>query len=104
MLSLAMIYGLGWLAESLGFRIPMIGLVSHLIYALILAPVLMIPLSKINRRLLDSRKGRGRDIEAEERHENLEAGIISLRPIQPKTYISQLRGEKLPMHHPPFGR
>jgi hypothetical protein len=47
---------------------------------MISAPLLLIPLSKLNRYLLDWRKAGGRDIEDEERYEIEGSDIISLRP------------------------
>lgn len=61
-----------------GISIPL-GL-SPLFVGFVLFPVLMVPLTLLNKRLLAWRKVRGRDIEEEEKYENEEAGIISLRP------------------------
>lgn len=43
------------------------------------AGVITLILTPVNRRILDWRKTRGRDIEAEERHES-DHGMISLTP------------------------
>jgi hypothetical protein len=51
---------------------------SPLLAGLVLAPVLMVPLTLVNKYLLAWRKARGRDIEDEERYEH--DGVISLRP------------------------
>ena len=47
---------------------------------LVLAPLLMIPLNRLNKRLLAWHKARGRDIEEEERYEIEEVDMVSLRP------------------------
>jgi hypothetical protein len=51
---------------------------SPLFAGLVLAPVLLVPLTFVNKYLLAWRKTRGRDIEDEERYEH--DGVISLRP------------------------
>lgn len=61
-----------------GVGIPL-GLSPFLVF-LVLMPLLMIPMTLLNKRLLAWRKARGRDIEEEEKFENEDAGIISLRP------------------------
>ena len=58
-------------------RIPF-GLSPFLIFW-VLGPLLMIPLTALNGKLLAWRKQRGRDIEEEERHENDGTDFISLR-------------------------
>lgn len=63
-----------------GVRFPF-GL-SGMFAVVLLAPVLMLPLTIINKRLLAWRKARGRDIEEEEKYEDDASGIISLRPRQ----------------------
>jgi hypothetical protein len=83
-LSLAMVYLLTWLAGSVGIRLPFVGPVSAITAALIIVPLLLIPMTALNAYILKWRKARGRDIEAEERHEFDEADIISLRPRQPE--------------------
>jgi hypothetical protein len=80
LLSFVIVYGLNFLARSNGFWVPFSGIVSHLVASLILAPILLIPLARLNRPLLAWRKERGRDIEEEEKHEIVESDIISLRP------------------------
>lgn len=61
-----------------GVSVPL-GLLPFLVF-LVLVPLLMIPMTLLNQRLLTWRKARGRDIEEEEKFENEDAGIISLRP------------------------
>jgi hypothetical protein len=80
LLSLVIVYGLSFFAVSNGLWVPFDGLVTHLVASLALAPLLLIPLARLNRLLLAWRKQRGRDIEEEEKHEILESDIISLRP------------------------
>jgi hypothetical protein len=87
-LALAIVVGLKWLASSQGIHLPMIGLVSPLIASFIFVPLLLIPLTAINQRILAWRKTHGRDIEAEEKHEFGDADIISLRPRQPHEHSS----------------
>lgn len=77
LVSVAIVYGLTFFARSLGIRVPLPGLISYLVAALILSPLLLALFTRLNRPILDWRKGRGRDIEAEEEHE--EADIISLK-------------------------
>lgn len=48
-----------------------------LISGAVLTPVVLLVLTPLNRRLLEWRKARGRDIEEEERYEN-PGGMISL--------------------------
>ena len=79
-LSFVIVYGLNYLAGLYGVRVPFMGLVSHIVASLVLAPILLILLVRLNRPLLAWRKRRGRDIEEEEKHEILESDIISLRP------------------------
>lgn len=79
-LSFVMVYGLTILARTNGFRVPFSGVISYMVAALILAPVLLIPLARLNQPLLAWRKGRGRDIEEEEKHEIAESNIICLWP------------------------
>lgn len=59
---------------------PVSWVMSGLFVFLVIVPLLMIPMTLLNKRLLAWRKVRGRDIEDEERYENEDAGIISLRP------------------------
>ena len=80
LLSLVIVYSINLLARSNGLWVPFGGFVSDLVASLILAPILMVPLARMNRPLLAWRKKRGRDIEEEEKHEIEEADIISLRP------------------------
>jgi len=74
-----------FLAWAIAFALPVAGVriplgLSPLFAGLVLAPVLLVPLTIINKRLLAWRKTRGRDIEDEERYEDEATGIISLRP------------------------
>ena len=78
-LSFVIWYGLNYLAGSYGIRVPFMGFVSHVVASLVLAPILLIPLARLNRPLLAWRKARGRNIEEEEKHEIVESDIISLR-------------------------
>src|ERR1700745_744449 len=70
------------LARSQGIRLPLVGIVPPLIATFIIAPLLLIPLTALNQYILVWRKKHGRDIEAEEKHEFSESGIISLKPRQ----------------------
>jgi len=49
----------------------------------LILPLLLFSLAFLNQYLLSRRKELGRDIEEEEKYENLEADIISLRPRKP---------------------
>jgi len=71
-------YAIVFAASFAGLSLPL-GL-SPLFAGLFLTPVLAVLLTPVNKRLLAWRKGRGRDIEEEERHEDEGSGIISLRP------------------------
>ena len=73
-LAIAVILGL----RIVGLSIPF-GL-SPLVVGFVLVPILMVPLTFLNKPLLAWRKQRGRDIEDEERYEDDASGIISLRP------------------------
>ncbi|MFS8086079.1 MAG: hypothetical protein ACMG6H_10650 [Acidobacteriota bacterium] len=64
---------------------------------LVLVPLLMIPLTLLNQRLLAWRKARGRDIEDEERYEIGEAEIISLRPRVKNPSAPGDQGQYLPI-------
>jgi hypothetical protein len=88
---MAIVFLLRWLAASQGIRLPFIGYVSPLIASFIIVPILLVPLTALNQYVLKWRKTKGRDIEAEERHEFDEADIISLRPQQPHEYSSTYR-------------
>ena len=75
----------GLLAFALVFALKFIGIsipfgLSPLFAGFVLFPLLMVPLTLLNKSLLAWRKVRGRDIEEEERYEHEETGIISLRP------------------------
>lgn len=62
------------------FGVPVpLGLAPLLVY-LAVVPLLMVPMTLLNKRLLAWRKSRGRDIEDEEKYEIGETGFISLRP------------------------
>ena len=90
-LSLLLVISLKSLASSQGIHLPFVGFVSPLIASFILVPLLLIPLTAINARILAWRKARGRDIEVEEKHEFDDADIISLRPRQPHEHSSTYR-------------
>jgi hypothetical protein len=90
-LALVIVVALKELASSQGVRLPLVGFVSPLIASFILVPLLLIPLTAINQRILAWRKAHGRDIEAEEKHEFDDADIISLRPRQPHEHSSTYR-------------
>jgi len=90
-LALVIVFGLRELASSQGIYLPLVGFVSPVIAAFILVPLLLIPLTAINQRILAWRKAHGRDIEAEEKHEFDDADIISLRPRQPHEHSSTYR-------------
>jgi len=90
-LSLLLVISLKSLASSQGIHLPLLGFVSPLIASFILVPLLLIPLTAINARILAWRKARGRDIEVEEKHEFDDADIISLRPRQPHEHSSTYR-------------
>jgi hypothetical protein len=90
-LSLVIVVALKWLASSQGIHLPFVGFVSPVIASFIIVPLLIIPLTAINQRILAWRKLQGRDIETEEKHEFEEADIISLRPRQPHEHSSTYR-------------
>jgi hypothetical protein len=90
-LAVVTIYLLKWLAASSGIRLPLVGYVTPIMAAVIIVPLLIIPMTALNSYLLKWRKDHGRDIEAEERHEFDDAGIISLRPRQPHEHSSTYR-------------
>ena len=73
-LALAILIAMKFLGLSVG-----LGLAPFAVY-LVLVPLLMAPMTLLNKRLLTWRKGRGRDIGKEEEYEIGETGIISLRP------------------------
>ena len=70
----AIVFGLSFAGVRIPFHL------SPLFAGLALAPVLLVPLSSLNKYLLAWRKARGRDIEEEEKYEDDATGIISLRP------------------------
>jgi len=86
--AVATVYLLRWFASSMGIRLPLVGFVSPIIAAMIIVPLVLIPMTALNAYILKWRKDRGRDIEAEEKHEFDDAGIISLRPRQPHEHTS----------------
>jgi len=90
-LALTIVWALEYLARAEGIRLPFVGFVSPLIASFIIVPLLLIPLTGVNQYILSWRKKRGRDIEAEEKHEFDEADIISLRPRQPYEHSSTYR-------------
>jgi hypothetical protein len=73
-LALTIVLAMGFLRVKTPHNIPF-----YVIY-LVAMPVLLVPLTVLNKRLLAWRKARGRDIEDEEKYEIEEADIISLRP------------------------
>jgi|SRR4029078_9067178 len=79
-LAIGIVYLFKELAGPQGLKVPYVGFVSPLIASFVIAPILIVPLTMINQRVLAWRKARGRDIEKEEQYENEAAGIISLRP------------------------
>jgi hypothetical protein len=90
-LALAIVVALESLANSQGIHLPLVGFVSPMIASFIIVPLLVIPLTAINQRILAWRKAQGRDIEAEEKHEFDDADLISLRPRQPHEHSSTYR-------------
>ncbi|MEQ1603737.1 MAG: hypothetical protein ABL999_02615 [Pyrinomonadaceae bacterium] len=58
---------------------PVASLTGKSLMSLVLAGIILVVLTPLNRRLLDWRKSRGRDIEDEERYES-DHGLISLTP------------------------
>ena len=87
-LALAIVFGLKTFAGAQGVNLPIVGFVPPLIASLIIVPLLLVPLAVVNQYILAWRKVRGRDIEAEEKHEFDDADIISLRPRQPHEHSS----------------
>ncbi len=83
LVSVIFVYGVTLLLRW-GFDWSVPGPVAQIMSALLLAPLVLVPLSKLNQRLLTWRKNRGRDIQEEERYENVAAGLISLRPASPE--------------------
>lgn len=75
-LSALLAYAIVFVLRFAGISIPFA--LSPLFAGLVLAPVLLVPLTLMNKYLLAWRKARGRDIEEEEKYET--DGIISLRP------------------------
>jgi len=90
-LTCAILFGLSWLASSYSLHLPLIGNVSPVIAAVILLPLVLIPLAAFNQRILAWRKAHGRDIAEEETHEFEDADIISLRPRQSHEHSSTYR-------------
>ncbi|HZI59195.1 MAG TPA: hypothetical protein VFD62_00710 [Pyrinomonadaceae bacterium] len=86
--AVASVYLLSWFASSMGIRLPLVGFVSPIIAAMIIVPLLLVPMTALNAHILKWRKDHGRDIETEEKHEFDDAGIISLRPRQPHEHSS----------------
>ena len=73
-LSVAILFAL----SLFGIRVPL-GLSPFIVF-LVLVPLLMVPLTLVNKRLLAWRKARGRDIEEEQKYEIEDTDFISLRP------------------------
>jgi hypothetical protein len=83
LLALVLVYLLRAAARSQGVPVPWLATYASLFVAsLVVTPLLLIPLTKLNDRLLEWRRARGRDIEAEERHET-ESGVLSIKPVRP---------------------
>lgn len=80
----------------LHFNIPL-GLSPFLIF-LVLAPLLMFPMTALNKKLLAWRKQQGRDIEEEEKYEIEGSDFISLRR-QPERKADDTPEER---RHPVF--
>jgi hypothetical protein len=78
-IALAMMYGFSFLMRSFGYEANL-GPVSHIFYAALLTPLMLVAFTRLNRPLLAWRKTRGRDIEEEQRHEIEGSDIISLWP------------------------
>src|SRR5260221_4164596 len=55
-LALVIVAARKWLASSQGIRLPLVGFVSPLLASFILVPLLLIPLTAINQRILAWRK------------------------------------------------
>jgi hypothetical protein len=91
LLSFAVVFGLRALAHLLNVRLPLAGYASPFLVSFVLIPILIVPLARLNTHLLAWRKARGRDIEEEEKYENVTADIISLRPTQPDTELTSRR-------------
>ena len=70
-------FGIVFALRFVGIKVPF-GLSLFIVF-LVLVPLLMLPMAVLNKRLLAWRKIRGRDIEEEEKYENEDAGVISLR-------------------------
>ena len=73
-LALLIVLGMGFFRVKTPHNIPF-----FVIY-LGLMPLLSVGLTPLNRRLLAWRKAHGRDLNEEEKHEIVEADVISLRP------------------------
>src|SRR2546423_12925849 len=69
------------------FRVKTPHNIPFFVIYLVLMPLLSVAMTPLNKRLLDWRKARGRDLEEEGQHEIEEAGIISLRP-RPDSHTS----------------
>lgn len=90
-LACAILAGLKLLALSYTIRLPVTGNISPVIAAVIILPLVLIPVAAFNQRILAWRKAHGKDIAEEERHEFDDADIISLRPRQPHEHLSTYR-------------
>ena len=75
-LSALLAYAIVFVLPFVGVRIPFA--LSPFFAGLVLAPVILLLLTPMNKYLLAWRKARGRDIEEEEKYER--DGVISLRP------------------------
>ncbi len=76
--SVAIVGALHFIAYRRGIELSLI--LALCLAALIVHPLLLKPLTKLNQRLLDRQKARGRDLDEEEKHE-ISMGLISLRPV-----------------------
>jgi len=90
-LTCAILSGLEWFTSSYTIRLPGGGDVSPIILAVIILPLALVSVGAFNQRILAWRKARGKDIEAELKHEFDDADIISLRPRQPHEHSSTYR-------------
>jgi predicted lipid-binding transport protein (Tim44 family) len=89
MLAFGLLFGL----RFVGIKVPFT-LAGFFVF-LLLVPLLIIPLTLLNKRVLAWRKARGRDIEEEEKCEREASGITSLRP---KTEAEMEEDEKRHLH------
>jgi hypothetical protein len=80
LIAYGLLFPLEALMAYLGISMPRAGVIIYkVIEVAILGPVVAIILNPVNQKIRLWRKKRGRDIEAEERHET-ESGFIKLTP------------------------